>query len=144
MYKIVVVVFLLLSSMKSYSQKLLTWEALSDVKFTLHFSSDLGMEVTQATFGESLKALDDQQVILKGFMIPLDPLSTKYVLSRYPMANCFFCGQAGPETVVELRMHPKSIRRYPMDEVQSFKGYLRLNEKDPSSLHYIIEEAEKL
>ena len=56
----------------------------------------------------------------------------------------FFCGQAGPETVVELRLHPKSIRRYTMDEVHSFKGYLRLNEKDPSSLHYIIEEAEKL
>jgi|SRR5688572_22308393 len=144
MYKLLIVVFLLAGSMNSFGQKLLTWDALSDVKFNLKFSPELGMEVTEATFGESLKALKDQQVILKGFMIPLDPLSTKYVLSKYPMANCFFCGQAGPETVVELRMHPNSIRRYPMDEVLSFKGYLRLNEKDATALHYIMEEAERL
>ena len=144
MQKLLIIVLLFTGYQCSIAQKLLTWEALTDVKFTLHFSPELGMEVTEASFGESLKALKDQQVMLKGFMIPLDPLSTKYVLSRYPMANCFFCGQAGPETVVELRLHPKSIRRYPMDEVQTFKGYLRLNEKDASALHYIIEEAEKM
>ena len=125
-------------------QKLLTWEALSDVKFTPRFSEELGIEVLEATFGEGIKALNNQQVIIKGFMIPLDPLCTRYVLSKNPMASCFFCGKAGPETVIELRLHPKSIRKYSMDEVHSFKGTLRLNEKDWNMLHYIIEEAERI
>jgi len=82
--------------------------------------------------------------IIRGYMLPLDPLGTQYVLSKHPMANCFFCGKAGPETVLELRLHPKSIRRYTMDEVHTFKGILRLNEKNPATLHYIIESAERM
>ena len=144
MHKWLIAILLLIIAQFSLAQKSLTWDDLTDVKFTLKFSEEIGIEVTEAAFGESLKSLEAQQVILKGFMIPLDPLSTQYVLSRYPMANCFFCGQAGPETVVELRLHPKSIRRYSMDEVHSFKGILQLNEKDPKSLHYIIEEAERI
>jgi len=134
----------LTGTVPSIGQKLLTWETLSDVKFTPRHSEELGIEVSEATFGETIKALDNQQVIIKGFMIPLDPLCTRYVLSKYPMASCFFCGKAGPETVIELRLHPKSIRRYSMDEVHSFKGILRLNEKDWNMLHYIIEEAERI
>ena len=135
---------LLLFTIPSFSQKLLTWESLSDVKFTPRFSEEIGLEITEATFGESVKMWEDQEVIIRGYMLPLDPLGTQYVLSKYPMANCFFCGQAGAETVVELRLHPKSIRRYNMDEINTFKGILRLNEKDPSTLHYIIESAERM
>ena len=144
MLKTAIIMLLLLGSLPSFSQKLLTWETLSDVKFTLKYSEEIGLDATHATFGESVKAFENQQVIIKGFMLPLDPLGTQYVLSKHPMANCFFCGQAGPETVIELRLHPKSIRRYTMDEVHTFKGILRLNEKDPSTLHYIIESAEKM
>lgn len=130
--------------MPSFAQKLLSWETLSDVKFIPQFSTELGIEVLEANFGESVEAFNNQQVIVKGFMIPLDPLCTKYVLSKNPMASCFFCGKAGPETVIELRLHPKSIRKYKMDEVHSFKGTLRLNEKDWNMLHYIIEDAERM
>ena len=145
MFKLFMVMVVVLSvAGASKGQKLLTWETLSDVKFTPKLSEELGIDVLEATFGEGIKALNNQQVIIKGFMIPLDPLCTRYVLSKYPMANCFFCGKAGPETVIELRLHPKSIRKYSMDEVHSFKGTLRLNEKDWNMLHYIIEEAERI
>ena len=125
------------------AQKLLTWEQLGDVKFTKAYSAEMGIELLEASFGTSVKALDNTQVIMRGFMIPLDPLGTKYVLSKNPMASCFFCGAAGPETVVELRLHPKSIRRYAMDEVHSFKGTFRINDKNDDSLHYILEMAER-
>jgi hypothetical protein len=143
MYHLLTVLLLLMVALPSYAQQLLTWETLGDVKFTPRYSEELGIEVLEAAFGTSVKALDNQQVLIKGFMIPLDPLGTKYVLSKNPMASCFFCGKAGPETVVELRLHPKSIRRYTMDEVHTFKGTLKLNAKDWNMLHYIIEEAER-
>jgi len=60
------------------------------------------------------------------------------------MASCFFCGGSGPETVAELRLHPKSIRRYATDEILSFKGTLMLNEKNSESLNYVILNAERL
>lgn len=126
------------------AQQLLTWETLGDVKFTKAFDPGLGIEVLNAVFGGSVQKLENQQVIIRGFMIPLDPLGTQYVLSKYPMAQCFFCGNAGPETVIELRLHPKSIRRYAMDEVHTFKGTLLLNEKNTSSLNYVISGAERL
>ena len=144
MLKLTLPLLLLLFTIPSFSQKLLTWESLSDVKFTLKFSEEIGLDATEATFGETVKSFENQQVIIRGYMIPLDPLGTQYVLSKHPMANCFFCGKAGPETVVELRLHPKSIRRYPMDEIHTFKGILRLNAKDPATLHYIIESAERM
>ena len=140
----VLMVLIICGSAPIFSQKLLTWETLTDVKFHQRFSAELGIEVTEATFGNSVKAIENQQVIIKGFMIPLDPLGTQYVLSKNPMASCFFCGKAGPETVMELRMHPKSIRRYEMDEVHTFKGILKLNEKDQNALHYIILDAERM
>ncbi len=141
---VVLISFWFTGSYKLTAQQLITWQTLEDVKFTNTFSTELGFEVLEAQFGPSVKSLDNQEVTLKGFMIPLDPLGTQYVLSRYPMANCFFCGGAGPESVVELRLHPKSFRRYAMDETHTFKGKLILNEKNTASLNYIITNAERL
>lgn len=126
------------------AQQTITWDQLTDVKFSKVFSAEQGIELLEANFGPSVKALDQKVIIIKGYMIPLDPLGTQYVLSRNPMASCFFCGGAGPESVAELRLHPKSIRRYATDEIITFKGTLTLNEKNTSSLNYVILNAERI
>ncbi len=126
------------------AQKAITWDQLTDVKFSKKYSAEFGIELLEASFGPSVKALDGQEIIIKGYIIPLDPLGTQYVISRNPMASCFFCGGAGPETVAELRLHPKSFRRYATDEVLSFKGKLLLNEDNNESLNYVILNAERL
>lgn len=126
------------------AQQSITWDQLTDVKFSKKFDATLGIELLTASFGESVKALDGKEIIIKGYIIPLDPLGTQYVISRNPMASCFFCGGSGPETVAELRLHPKSIRRYATDELLSFKGILKLNESNSASLNYVILNAERL
>ena len=53
----------------------------------------------------------------------------------------FFCGQAGPESVMEIQM----VKQYDglrMDQVLTFKGKLRLNTDDIYQLNYILEDAE--
>ena len=127
-----------------HAQQNITWAQLTDVKFTKKYSADLGIELLNASFGESVKALDGKEIIIKGYIIPLDPLGTQYVISRNPMASCFFCGGSGPETVAELRLHPKSIRRYATDELLSFKGTFKLNESNSESLNYVILNAERI
>ncbi|HEY3386660.1 MAG TPA: hypothetical protein VGK46_09130 [Saprospiraceae bacterium] len=126
------------------AQQSITWDQLTDVKFSKKYDATLGIELLTASFGESVKALDGKEIIIKGYIIPLDPLGTQYVISRNPMASCFFCGGSGPETVAELRLHPKSIRRYATDELLSFKGILKLNESNSASLNYVILNAERL
>ncbi len=143
--KILLFGLLFLSAIKTLSaQQTITWDQLTDVKFSKVFSAEQGIELLEANFGPSVKALDQKVIIIKGYMIPLDPLGTQYVLSRNPMASCFFCGGAGPESVAELRLHPKSIRRYATDEIITFKGTLTLNEKNTSSLNYVILNAERI
>ena len=125
-------------------QTLLSWDQLTDVRFKPVFNEELGIDILQADFGPSVQALDGQTVLLKGYIIPLDPLGTQYVLSRVPMASCFFCGGSGPETVAELRLHPKSIRRYATDDVLTFRGTLQLQSSNAGSLHYVLLNAEKI
>ena len=126
------------------AQQSITWDQLTDVKFSKKYDATLGIELLTASFGESVKALDGKEIIIKGYIIPLDPLGTQYVISRNPMATCFFCGGSGPESVAELRLHPKSIRRYATDELLSFKGVLKLNESNSASLNYVILNADRI
>ena len=143
-FRLFIVVVATCTSMLSFAQQTITWDQLTDVKFTKKFSAEFGIELLEAYFGPSVKALDGKEIIIKGYIIPLDPLGTQYVISRNPMASCFFCGGSGPETVAELRLHPKSIRRYATDEMLSFKGTLMLNEKNTESLNYVILNAERM
>lgn len=57
------------------------------------------------------------------------------------MLLVFFCGGAGPETIVELEL--KSDKDYfLMDEVVTMKGILKLNADDIYKCNYILEKAE--
>jgi hypothetical protein len=126
------------------AQQMISWDQLTDVRFSKKYNDTLGIDLLTAEFGPSVLALDQKEIILKGYIIPLDPLGTQYVISRNPMASCFFCGGSGPETVAELRLHPKSIKRYATDELLTFKGVLQLHAQNTVSLNYVILNAEKL
>lgn len=124
------------------AQKLINWSYLGDVKYEVKFSEELGYNLHIATFGKSVKNLDGKEVIITGYMIPLDPLGVSYVLSKNPNSSCFFCGGAGPETVLELELKPSAIKRYEVDSVVEFKGVLKLNKIDDKHLTYVLQEAE--
>ena len=94
-------------------------------------------------FSNSVKAMDGKQVQIRGFIIPVDIVQDYYVLSANPYSSCFFCGQAGPESVMELEM-VKKYEGLRMDQVITFKGKLRLNVDDIYQLNYILEDAEIL
>lgn len=91
-------------------------------------------------FTDEIEALDNQLVRIKGFMIPLDTDGEEYALSAYPMSECFFCGNAGPSSMLEL--HLVNPKRYSLDAYKSFTGRLTLS---PASqgLVFTLEEAEE-
>lgn len=140
-----VFIFMNFSAPTLFAQTGIGWISLADVTFEeKKETADAILSYNQATFGEALKKLAGKEISITGYMIPMDPMGITYVLSRNPNSTCFFCGGAGPETVLQLNMKPSAIKRYKTDDKLTFKGILQLNEKDIHSLTYVLEEAEEL
>ena len=120
--------------------KEMTWATLADVDFKDVYVEELDAYYWKPTFGPSVEAIKGTEVFITGYLIPVDYDEDFYVLSRYPFANCFFCGGAGPESVVDLRF-PGKTRAYKTDERLTFKGTLALNSDDIYQMNYILEDA---
>lgn len=124
-----------------FSQNIITWELLKDVEFDEIWSEEFQAYYMVPKFSKSVKEMDGKEVQIRGFIIPVDIVQDYYVLSANPYSSCFFCGQAGPESVMEIQM----IKKYEglrMDQVITFEGTLRLNIDDIYQLNYILEEAQ--
>jgi hypothetical protein len=116
----------------------LTWEDLTDVEFKDVYVEELDAYYWKPIFGPSVENLEGKKFHITGYVIPVDIDEDFYVLSRYPFANCFFCGGAGPETVVDLQFTGHSPREYATDERLTFAGELKLNSDDVYQMNYII------
>lgn len=137
---IVVLIFTLLMSSLLSAQTEISWRTLADVNYTdKYFEEEKGYYLFP-TFGESVKALEGEEVILEGYILALDPEENYYLLSMNPYASCFFCGNAGPETVVELEFK-KAEQRFKMDQRVTLKGTLKLNKDNIYQCNYILEKA---
>jgi len=132
--------FYFVNVVHSTGQKDLTWEVLSDVTFDIEYD-EVAMSYWMAPdFSDDILAFRGVQVIIEGYFIQMDTEDNVHVLSRYPYASCFFCGGAGPESVIELQM-AKKVVGIRMDQRVRVEGTLQLNESDLNHFHYIIEDA---
>lgn len=136
---IILLIFCLAQNVVSqgFEAKNITWSDLKDVRFKKRLNIDVGMFFLYPTFGPKVTALDGQEIMIKGYTIPIDTEGT-FVVSQYPMAMCFFCGKAGSESMMQLKFNRK--QRFKTDEIHSFKGKLRLNPDNVNELNYILEE----
>lgn len=117
------------------------WKSLSDVEVKDRYDASVGYEVSYPVFGDRAQVLDGQQVTVKGYMIPFEAyLKPNYfILSALPIAACFFCGGAGPETVMEV-FSQENIEL--SQEVVELRGRLELNPDNPDRMMYILYDAE--
>jgi hypothetical protein len=119
----------------------ITWENLRDVTFKKKWNATEGMFILEPQFGTKITALKGKQISLTGYMIPVDVDANYYVLSANPFASCFFCGQAGPESVVSVKFK-KVSKRFNTDDRVTVTGFFILNADDVNELNYIIDKAE--
>ncbi|MGB0368898.1 MAG: DUF3299 domain-containing protein [Flavobacteriales bacterium] len=112
------------------AQTLVSWNTFAQVKFHKQYSETFGFEVNvkPPEFSKDLLALDGKEILVKGYVIPVDIELGMYMVSANPFANCFFCGNAGPETVVELIPSSK-LPRFSTDQIVTFKGILQINQE---------------
>ncbi len=117
-----------------------SWKDLADVTFNTKMDSSGKYPIQYPVFGEKVKALSGKEITLKGFVVPLETLQgdNYFVLSMLPFNICYFCGGAGPETVVQVYTEHSYP---PTEESVLVTGILRINDADPEQLMYVLENA---
>jgi hypothetical protein len=134
-------ILLLLVSV-SYSQTVPSvWRDLSDVTYKI--GQDEFGELYIPVFSDKIKKLEGKVVEADGYIIPFEGMfkPEHIILSSLPLAECFFCGSGGPETVMEVMLTDPI--KYTSKRVK-VKGILTLNDKDPEKLMYILKDARLL
>ncbi len=115
------------------------WKALQKVTWKHFYDETLGFDVSQPVFGEEVKAIAGKEITIKGYIVPVDTDGNYMVLSALPFNNCFFCGNAGPETVMEIDLgKDKGL----INKFVTLRGTLRLNDQDYLQLIYKLEKVE--
>lgn len=75
---------------------------------------------------------------MSGFIIPID--NKNYALSKNVFASCFFCGQAGPETIMGIKFKNPNIK-LKTDQYVTLTGTFRYNDTDVDDWIYHVENA---
>ncbi len=91
-------------------------------------------------FTEIVKALDGKLVAVEGYAIPLDPSGKQITLSANPYSACFFCGKAGPASIMTV-LFQNPEKGLHTDDYIYLTGRMRLNWDDPSQPYYTLEQA---
>ena len=112
------------------AQSLVSWDTFAQVTFHKQYSETFGFEVNvkPPEFAPKLLAYQGKEILVKGYVIPVDVELGMYMVSANAFANCFFCGNAGPETVVEIFPASK-LPRFSTDQIVTFKGILQINKE---------------
>lgn len=121
----------------------INWLMLEDVTFRKKYNKDFQMDFLYPVFGNTVKRLNNKELSITGYMIPLDIRQGLYAISRNPYAACFFCGQSGPESVVSIKFKTKP-RRYKTDQYLTIKGVMELNDTNVNDFIYIFRDAEEV
>ncbi len=116
------------------------WKTLSKITYKKQFDELMGFKIDVPVFSEDVKALSGKEVELKGYIIPVEGYKShkEFIFSAYPYNMCFFCGGAGPETVMEVEASEPV--EYSAEQVK-LKGRLTLNDSDINRLMYLLSEA---
>ena len=125
---------------KEEDKKENVWKTLSKITYKKEFDEFLGFKIDVPVFADAVKALNNKEIEVKGYIIPVEGYQshTEFIFSAFPYNMCFFCGGAGPETVMEV----EAIEgvEYTSEQV-ILKGKLQLNDADINRLMYLLVDA---
>lgn len=130
---------IILVTTSSFLQDTNFWHTLAQVSFK-NKKDPAGYDVEVPVFSNYLKTFGGKKVRIKGYVIPLEEVgeSGKFMLSSLPFNVCYFCGAAGPETVVEIETRERV--KFTTKQI-IMEGTIILNETDPDHHIYILKEA---
>lgn len=117
------------------------WQTLAKITYSKQYDELMGFKVDVPVFSEDIQALEGTMIDIKGYIIPVEGYKShkEFIFSAFPYSMCFFCGGAGPETVMDvLAVNPVE---YSAEQV-TLRGRLELNATDINRLMYALQDAE--
>ena len=138
-YSFVALLLCSLTSAKGQTDKNV-WKTLANIKYEIAWDEAYQFDVKQAVFSDEVLALNGKEITVRGYLLPEKGYKThkEFILSSLPYNLCYFCGKAGPETVMEVSS--LDAVKYSTDPIV-MKGTLMLNLLDPGGLPYILLDA---
>ncbi|MEZ0006972.1 hypothetical protein ABH942_002350 [Flavobacterium sp. 28YEA47A] len=116
----------------------LNWKLLGAIKFVKKQNKDYPDGVMYPIINSTLKVKNKKRIAMSGFIVPID--NTTYALSKNVFAACFFCGQAGPETIMGIKFRG-GTPKLKTDQYVTLEGNFRINDNDVEDWIYHIEDA---
>ncbi len=116
------------------------WKTLSKITYKKEFDEIMGFKIDKPVFSDRVKKFDGEEITISGYIIPVEGYKShkEFIFSAFPYNMCFFCGGAGPETVMEV-MAAEPVKF--TAEAVVLKGKLELNPDDINRLMYIMTDA---
>jgi hypothetical protein len=124
---------------KSKDEANKVWNTLGKITYKKQYDEMMGFKIDVPVFSPEVKALEGKVVTIRGYIIPVEGYKShkEFVFSAFPYNMCFFCGGAGPETVMEIEA--AEAIKYTTDPI-TIKGKLSLNDSDINRLIYAMTE----
>ena len=120
-----------------------SWELLSNVTMKEVWSEKYKMKIQKPIFDANIKKLNGKMIYIAGFLIPTTTYGKDYVISANPYSGCYFCGNAGIESIIELKFDNSNIR-YKTDRHIIVEGKLILNDGEDVGFIYTILNAREV
>lgn len=145
----IIPVFLLLSFLFLESgiaqTKKNVWSTLAMMKYERQYaqSDGIGAQAGKGRFLPLIEALVGEEIEVKGYIIPLtgQKAQNHFMFSAYPFASCFFCGKAGPESVIEVFMKDNKKVEYSEKSI-TIKGKFKFLPNKLDDIMYQLELGE--
>jgi hypothetical protein len=117
------------------------WSTLAMLKYDRNPDGTINLE---GKFLPMIQKLDGQEMTIRGYIIPLSGKreQSNFMFSAYPYAMCFFCGQAGPESVMEVFMKGDKTVQFSENTIE-LKGIFRFQPSN-GDIAFRLEQAQLL
>ena len=140
-YLIIACLLTLGSGLFAQSAAASTWQDLAKVTYEKKYDELLGFKVDVPVFGKDIQAMAGKIIEISGYIVPVEGYKShnEFVFSAYPYNMCFFCGGAGPETVMEVTATEPV--KYSTNRI-TLRGKLTLNDSNINQLMYLLTDAE--
>jgi len=116
------------------------WKTLGKITFKKEYDEMMGFKVDVPVFSTDVQSLEGKPITVKGYIIPVEDYGgqKEFVFSAFPYNMCFFCGGAGPETVMKVSASEEIP--YTAESI-TIQGTLKLNSTDRNELMYALTGA---
>ena len=139
---ILLFLFMVCSSLSLFAQNEENiWSTLALLQFEQ--KDDHGYFNEEGNIIPLIEAFEGKEVIVNGYVIPLSgkKAQSHFMFSAYPYASCFFCGKAGPETVMEVFVKDDNKIEF-SDKKLSLKGTFYFTSRNPNDVMFTLKNAE--